>query len=60
MVKFYLKVNKVAKAIFTELENDIYKDHPIKTKIQIIEEDITTLNFSEFILSMFKFVINLS
>ncbi len=40
-----------AKAIFTELENGLYMDHPIKPEVQISRLD--TLNFSESILQIF-------
>lgn len=43
-----------AKDIFTQLENGIYTNNPIKPEIQISNENILELNFSESILKLFN------
>ncbi len=45
--------NKCAKEIFTELENGLWKDHPLKPEVQIPKENIE-LNFSQSILKLFN------
>ncbi|MFD2529775.1 MULTISPECIES: hypothetical protein [Polaribacter] len=46
--------NKCAKDIFTELENGIFENHPLKPEIQIPISNQLTLNFSESILKLFN------
>lgn len=46
--------NKCAKNIFTQLENGIYKNHPLKPEVQISNPNISELNFSETILKLFN------
>ena len=46
--------NPCAKTIFTELENGIFKDHPLKPEVQVPINNSETLNFSEAILKLFN------
>ncbi|MEN8702574.1 MAG: hypothetical protein ABF311_09895 [Polaribacter sp.] len=43
-----------AKDIFTELENVIFEDHPLKPEVQVPVSNPLTLNFSESILKLFN------
>ena len=43
-----------AKDIFTELENGIFEDHPLKPEVQVPVSNPLTLNFSESILKLFN------
>jgi hypothetical protein len=43
-----------AKDIFTELENGIFEDHPLKPEVQVTVSNPLTLNFSESILKLFN------
>ncbi|WP_425659329.1 hypothetical protein [Tenacibaculum ascidiaceicola] len=45
--------NKCAKTIFSELENGIFENDPIKPEVQVTTENFTKLNFSESILKLF-------
>ncbi len=45
--------NPCAKTIFTQLENGIYQDHPLKPELQILALNTGNLNFSEQILHLF-------
>ncbi|WP_298997091.1 hypothetical protein [uncultured Tenacibaculum sp.] len=46
--------NQCAKTIFSELENGIFENDPIKPEVQVTTEDFTKLNFSESILKLFN------
>ncbi|MEN8913217.1 MAG: hypothetical protein ABF257_05145, partial [Polaribacter sp.] len=50
--------NLCAKAIFIELENGIFEDHPLKAEVQVAVSNPLTLNFSESILKLFNDSIN--
>jgi hypothetical protein len=43
-----------AKGIFTELENGIFEEHPLKPEVQVTVSNPLTLNFSESILKLFN------
>ncbi len=45
--------NKCAKDTFTELENGIYQDDPVKPEVEILAINIDKLNFSQEILYLF-------
>jgi hypothetical protein len=45
--------NKCAKDIFTEIENGIYQDDPIKPELEILALNTGKLNFSQEILHLF-------
>jgi hypothetical protein len=44
--------NKCAKNIFTELENGIFEDHPLKPEVEILAINTDKLNFSQEILHL--------
>lgn len=46
--------DKCAKSIFTELENGIFEDDPIKPEVQISVNNTSVLNFHEGILKLFN------
>jgi hypothetical protein len=46
--------NPCAKSIFTELENGIFENDILKPEVQIVTNNIFTLNFSETILKLFE------